>query len=177
VRITVLLAYLWGISLVKDIHRVFQYHGSEHKTIFAFESGVELTPENVSRQSRFHPRCGTSFLLIVALSAILFFVIVDTIVVAVFGAYPNVLTRFLVHLPLIPVVAGLSYELLKASAKRVNNKLIRALIQPGLWLQRITTQEPDLGMCEVAIAALKAALTEESSPVESPPPESVAQVA
>jgi uncharacterized protein YqhQ len=177
VRIAVLLAYLWGISLVKDIHRVFQYHGSEHKTIFAFESAVDLTPENVSRQSRFHPRCGTSFLLIVALSAILFFVIVDTIVVAVFGAYPNVLTRFLVHLPLIPVVAGLSYELLKASAKHVNNRLIRALIQPGLWLQRITTQEPDLGMCEVAIAALKAALTEESSPVGVVPPASEVQLA
>ena len=169
VRILILLGYMWGISLFRDIHRVFQYHGSEHKTIFAFESAFELTPENVIKQTRFHPRCGTSFLLIVALSAILFFAIVDTIIVASFGAYPNVLTRFLVHLPLIPVVAGLSYELLKASSKRVDNRWIRALIQPGLWLQRITTQEPDQRMCEVAIVALKAALAEETVPIESPP--------
>ena len=163
IRVLVLLIYLWAISLLKDIHRVFQYHGSEHKTIFGFESGEELTADRVMTQTRFHPRCGTSFLLIVALSAILFFVIVDTLVVALFGAYPSVLVRFLVHLPLIPVVAGLSYELLKASAKHVNNGIVRALIQPGLWLQKITTQEPDSSMCEVAIVALKTALGEESA--------------
>ncbi len=163
VRILILLGYLWVISRLKDIHRVFQYHGSEHKTIFAFESSLELTPDRVMTQTRFHPRCGTSFLLIVALSAILFFVIVDSIIVAFFGAYPSVLVRFLVHLPLIPVVAGLSYELLKASSKRVNNKLVWALIQPGLWLQKITTQEPDASMCEVAIVALKTALGEEQA--------------
>ncbi len=163
VRIAILLGYLWVISLLKDIHRVFQYHGSEHKTIFGFESGEELTGDRVMRQTRFHPRCGTSFLLIVALAAILFFAIIDTVIVAVFGAYPNVLVRFLVHIPLIPVVAGLSYEVLKASAKHVNNPVVRAFIQPGLWLQKITTQEPDAGMCEVAIVALKTALGEEET--------------
>ncbi len=163
VRITILLGYLWVISRLKDIHRVFQYHGSEHKTIFGFESGEELTTDRVMRQTRFHPRCGTSFLLIVAIAAILFFAIIDTIIVAIFGAYPNVLVRFLVHIPLIPVVAGLSYELLKASAKHVDNPLVRTFIQPGLWLQKITTQEPDSSMCEVAIVALKTALGEEQA--------------
>ena len=171
IRIVILLTYLWVISRLRDIHRVFQYHGSEHKTIFGFESGEDLSADRVMCQTRFHPRCGTSFLLIVALAAIIFFVIVDTVVVALFGAYPSVFVRLLVHLPLIPVVAGLSYELLKASSKRVNNKLVWALIQPGLWLQKITTQEPDSSMCEVAIVALKTALGETVEPVTQPVPQ------
>ena len=158
VRVVVLIGYMVIISRFKEIHRVFQYHGSEHKTIFAFERGRELTPPEVLEQSRLHPRCGTSFLLIVALSAILFFVIVDSLIVAFIGAYPNVLVRLLVHIPLIPLVAGLSYEILKLSAKNTNNRLVRAFVQPGLWLQKITTQEPDAGMCEVAILSLKTAL-------------------
>jgi uncharacterized protein YqhQ len=162
IRITILLGYLWVISLWKDIHRVFQYHGSEHKTIVTFEEKVKLDPAAVSRRSRFHPRCGTSFLLIVALSSIVFFVIVDSLAVALFGPYPNVLVRFLVHLPLIPLVAGLSYEFLKFSAKHVENRLVWLLIQPGLWLQRITTQEPSSAMCEVAIVSLETALTGDS---------------
>jgi uncharacterized protein YqhQ len=166
VRITVLILYLAIISLWKDIHRVFQYHGSEHKSIYALEKGVDLAPSSVLRMSRFHPRCGTSFLLIVALSAILFFVIVDSLIVAVFGEYPSVLARFAVHLPLIPLVAGISYEFLKYSAKHTENKFVKLLIMPGLWLQRITTQEPDEGMCEVAVAALKAALAKEDQPSE-----------
>jgi uncharacterized protein YqhQ len=161
VRVSVLLAYLWVISLWKDIHRVFQYHGSEHKSIFAFEAGSELTGDRALTFSRFHPRCGTSFLLIVALSAILFFVIVDSLVVALIGEYPSVLARFLVHLPLIPVLAGISYEFLRYSAKHTANRAVRFMIQPGLWLQRITTQEPDKGMCEVAVTALKTALDKE----------------
>ncbi|MDD5088204.1 MAG: DUF1385 domain-containing protein, partial [bacterium] len=96
VRVLILIGYMWVISFWKDIHRVFQYHGSEHKTIFAFESGEELQPERVGRYARFHPRCGTSFLLIVALSAIVFFAILDSIVTAVWGDYPSVLARFLV---------------------------------------------------------------------------------
>ncbi|MBI5059435.1 DUF1385 domain-containing protein [candidate division KSB1 bacterium] len=159
IRITILLVYLWAISRWKEIHRVFQYHGSEHKTIVAFEEKIKLDPDAVNRRTRFHPRCGTSFLLIVALSAIIFFVIVDSLVVALFGQYPNVLVRFLVHLPLIPLVAGLSYEFLKFSARHVENRLVWALIQPGLWLQRITTQEPTPEMCEVAIVSLETALT------------------
>lgn len=158
VRVIVLIGYMVIISRFKEIHRVFQYHGSEHKTIFAFENGRELIPDEVLEQSRLHPRCGTSFLLIVALSAILFFVIVDSLVVAFIGTYPNVLIRLLVHLPLIPLVAGLSYEILKLSAKNTKNRLVRAFVQPGLWLQKITTQEPDASMCEVAILSLKTAL-------------------
>jgi uncharacterized protein YqhQ len=161
VRVSVLLIYLWAISRWKDIHRVFQYHGSEHKSIFAYEAGSDLTADRALTYSRFHPRCGTSFLLIVALSAILFFVIVDSLVVAFIGEYPSVLARFLVHLPLIPVLAGISYEFLRYSSKHTANRTVRVLIQPGLWLQRITTQEPDEGMCEVAVTALKTALSKE----------------
>ncbi len=178
VRIAILLAYLWLISRWKDIHRVFQYHGSEHKTIFAFESGANLTVDRVLNQIRFHPRCGTSFLLIVALSAILFFVVVDSIIVAIFGEYPNTLVRLCVHLPLIPLVAGISYEILKYSAKNTENRLVKLLIQPGLWLQRITTQEPDETMCEVAIVSLKTALTGEApaaTPVDQAAPQIAAQ--
>lgn len=168
VRVLILIGYMWVISFWKDIHRVFQYHGSEHKTIFAFESGEELHPERVGRYTRFHPRCGTSFLLIVALSAIVFFAILDSIVTTLWGDYPSVLARFFVHLPLVPVVAGISYEILKYSAKHTDNRLVKALIQPGLWLQRITTQEPDTEMCEVAVTALKTALEKEERPASCP---------
>jgi len=164
VRITILLSYLWLISRWKDIHRVFQYHGSEHKSIFAFESGEDLTVDRVLTQTRFHPRCGTSFLLIVALAAVVFFVIVDSIVVALFGDYSSVWTRLAVHLPLIPILAGISYEFLKFSARHVDNKLVRVLIMPGLWLQRITTQEPDAAMCEVALTSLNTALEGHTAP-------------
>jgi uncharacterized protein YqhQ len=173
IRIIVLLLYLGAISWWKEIRRVFQYHGAEHKTIFAFEKHEPLTPDIVVKQSRFHPRCGTSFLLIVAVSAILFFMIVDSLIVAIFGEYPSTLARFLVHVPLIPVVAGISYEFLKFSAKRTENRLVRILIQPGLWLQRITTKEPDPGMCEVAIYALKHALGEDPATMTVPAAEPV----
>ncbi|MFZ5434334.1 MAG: DUF1385 domain-containing protein, partial [Calditrichota bacterium] len=161
VRVILLLAYMWVISFWKEIHRVFQYHGSEHKSIYAFEAGDVMTADNVIKHTRFHPRCGTSFLLIVALSAIVFFAIVDSIVTAVFGDYPSTLARFAVHLPLVPLVAGLSYEVLKFSAKNTDNRLVRIMIQPGLWLQRITTQEPEPAMCEVAVVALKTALSKD----------------
>jgi uncharacterized protein YqhQ len=163
VRITILIGYLMVISLWKDIHRIFQYHGSEHKSIFAFESGRELTAANALQQTRFHPRCGTSFILIVALASILFFVAVDSFVVWMWGAYASVLTRLLVHLPLIPVVAGISYEMLKFSARHTKNKIVMALIKPGLWLQKITTQEPDQAMCEVAVASLKTAMSKDGT--------------
>ena len=161
VRISLLLGYLWLISQWKDIRRVFQYHGSEHKSIFAFEVGSDLTPDRALEQTRFHPRCGTSFLLVVALTAIVFFSAVDSAVVAFIGEYPSVLARFLVHLLLLPILAGISYEFLRFSAKHTGNRLVKVLIQPGLWLQRITTQEPDLSMCEVAVTALKTALETE----------------
>ncbi|HEY3296206.1 MAG TPA: DUF1385 domain-containing protein [bacterium] len=177
VRISLLLAYLWFISRWKDIHRVFQYHGSEHKSIFAYESGFDLTVDRVLTQTRFHPRCGTSFLLIVALAAVIFFVVVDSIVVSLFGDYGSVWARLAVHLPLIPILAGISYEFLKFSSKHTDNALVKILIQPGLWLQRITTQEPDPSMCEVAVTALNTALEGhvESAPAPVSSPETTVQ--
>jgi len=166
-RICLLLGYMILISFWKDIRRIFQYHGSEHKSIFAYEKTGSLDVSSAMAQTRFHPRCGTSFLLIVALSAIAFFAIVDTIVVAFFGQYPGAFTRFLVHLPLVPIVAGLSYEILKFSGKRTDNPLVKLLIAPGLWLQRITTQEPDPEMCEVALTALREALPKEEPAAKS----------
>jgi uncharacterized protein YqhQ len=159
VRISLLLAYLYGLSFLPDIRRLFQYHGAEHKSIFSHEAGEGLTPDAVARQIRFHPRCGTSFILIVALTCILFFSILDAFILHVVGyAYPNFFVRFLVHLPFVPFVAGLSFEFLKASAKHQDSKWIRPLILPGLWLQRITTREPDRDQIEVAIASAKAAV-------------------
>jgi uncharacterized protein YqhQ len=154
-----LIAYLIVISFWKDVRRIFQYHGSEHKSIFAYEKRMGLEVPFAMEQTRFHPRCGTSFLLIVALSAIIFFAVIDTLIVAFFGQYPSAFARFLVHLPLIPLVAGLSYEVLKYSGKHTEQPLVKALIAPGLWLQRITTREPEPEMCEVALTALRAALS------------------
>lgn len=159
VRIALLLVYLYALSFLPDIRRLFQYHGAEHKSIFSHENGEGLTPAAVGRQTRFHPRCGTSFILIVALTCILFFSIFDAIVLHGIGyAYPNFLVRFLVHLPFVPFVAGLSFEFLKLSAKHQDSKWIRPLITPGLWLQRITTREPDEKQIEVAIASARAAI-------------------
>ncbi|MCD6374611.1 MAG: DUF1385 domain-containing protein [Caldisericaceae bacterium] len=159
-RIAFFLLYVWGISFMKDVHRLFEYHGAEHKTVFAFENKVLLSPENVQKFSTYHPRCGTSFLVIVMLISLLFFALVDTIVMLTTGQM-SLLIRLAVHLPLIPVVGGISYEGLKASANNIENPLVRALIAPGLWLQRITTQPPDNQQLEVAIVALKTALGEE----------------
>src|SRR5690606_1958283 len=132
---------------------------AEHKTIFAHEGGAGLDGAAVARQTRFHPRCGTSFILIVALVCVLFFSVLDAFILHVFGyAYPNFLVRFAVHLPFIPVVAGLSFELLKLSARHQDSRWVRALTMPGLWLQRITTREPDAAQVEVAIASAKAAV-------------------
>ncbi len=159
VRITLLLLYMWGLSFLPDVRRLFQYHGAEHKSIFAHESGAGLSTDSVDRQTRFHPRCGTSFILIVALTCILFFSVMDAFVLHVIGyAYPNFFVRFLAHLPFVPFVAGLSFEFLKLSARHQDSMWIRPLIAPGLWLQRITTKNPDASQIEVAIASAKAAL-------------------
>ncbi len=155
-RISIFLGYLWAISQWKDIQRIFEYHGAEHKAIFTYESGQELTAENAAGYTTQHPRCGTSFLLIVALVCIFLFGIVDGAYALAFGPYPTILHRFLVHVLLIPFVSGVSYELLKASDRGKRNPLVSALIQPGLWLQRITTRPPDDKQLEVAFSALKA---------------------
>jgi uncharacterized protein YqhQ len=158
IRVTLFLLYVWGISKFGEFKKVFQYHGAEHKSIYAYESGEELTPANVGRYSTLHPRCGTSFILIVALFAILVYSVSDTIFLYITGAPPTLLQRFGVHFTLLPLVAGGAYELLKLSGKTRDNFLTRVLIQPGLWLQKITTKEPSPQQMEVAIVALESAL-------------------
>jgi uncharacterized protein YqhQ len=158
IRVILFLIYVWGISLFGEFKKVFQYHGAEHKSIFAYEEGDDLTIDNVSRHTTFHPRCGTSFILIVALFAILIYSFSDTIYYLVVGSAPALLKRFLLHFTLLPLVAGGAYELLKLSGKTRKNPITRFLIQPGLWLQRITTREPSPEQMEVAIVALETAL-------------------
>ncbi|MBX2991919.1 MAG: DUF1385 domain-containing protein [Bacteroidetes bacterium] len=160
VRISLLLAYLGVISMLRDIKRLFQYHGAEHKAVFAFEKGEELSVEAAAKQSRFHPRCGTSFLLIVMCTAIVLFSVLDVFLMRWLGEL-NVLIRIATHLPLIPVVGGISYEFIRWSAKRSETPFGKVIVAPGLWLQKITTQEPDESQLEVAVIALRCALGED----------------
>jgi len=158
IRIVMFLAYILGISRMKDIRRVFEYHGAEHKAIYAYETGGDLTVERARGYSTLHPRCGTSFLLIVMVLSILVFSFIPK------GApfYMKALSR----LVLIPLIAGLSFEFIKFSSKRVENPLIKALVTPGLWLQRLTTREPSDDQLEVAIHALNEAVAMEKSEKE-----------
>lgn len=149
IRLVIFLVYLCAVSFAKDIRRVFQYHGAEHKSIFCYEHGEELTVENARKYKRLHPRCGTSFLLIVMLVSILVFSLVT---------WSNFFMRILLKLLLMPVVAGISYEIIRY-AGRHDNILSRVLSAPGLALQKITTREPDDSQLEVALAALCAVLT------------------
>ena len=150
-RLVIFLLYIWGISRMKDIRRVFQYHGAEHKTIFCYEAGLPLTVENVQKFPRLHPRCGTNFLLIVMLVSIFVFA---------FLGWPSLWERIASRILLLPVVAGISYEIIRL-AGRSQNSLIQTAIRPGLWLQYLTTRPPDDEMVEVAIESLKAVLPEE----------------
>jgi len=150
IRVVVFLVYIWAISRMEDIQRVFQYHGAEHKSIFAFEAGDELTIENVRGYSRLHPRCGTSFLLIVMLVSI-----------AVFSLIPKLWPFYLKagsRVFLLPIIAGISYEFLKWSATHDSHPLVKMVIAPGLGLQRLTTREPDDSQLEVAIRSMNEAL-------------------
>ena len=156
IRIALFLVYIYLISLLKDVKQLFRYHGAEHKTIYAFESGEELTVENARRFTTLHPRCGTSFLVMVMIISLIFFSLLDSFIILFHGNI-TLLIRLASHLPLIPLVGGLSYEAIKASAKNPNQTIVKTLIAPGLGLQRITTREPDDGMLEIAIVALKAA--------------------
>ncbi len=149
VRIAIFLIYISLVSHMKDIRRVFEYHGAEHKTIFCYESGEPLTVENARKFSRLHPRCGTSFLLIVMVVSIILFSFISV---------EHVLARLGLRLLLLPVVAGLSYEIIKL-AGRSKSKFMRIVSMPGMWLQKITTREPDDSQLEVAIASLNAVLT------------------
>ncbi|RKY56440.1 MAG: DUF1385 domain-containing protein [Candidatus Neomarinimicrobiota bacterium] len=161
-RIIFFLLYLIIISQMKDIKRLFSYHGAEHKTIYAFENGEELTVENIKKHSRFHPRCGTSFLFISMINVIIIYAIVDTLVMHIFDiSFLTIQLRLLYHIPLIPLVMGLGYEVLKFSSKNLDKWFIAWIAKPGLWLQRITTKEPDAGMIECAVAALKTGFGDE----------------
>ncbi len=151
VRIAIFLLYLALVARMEDIKRVFMYHGAEHKTIHCYEKGLELTVENVRGQSRLHPRCGTSFLLVV---------MVISIIVFSFISWNNAIIRLVLRLALLPVVAGLSYEVIKF-AGRHDNWFTAAISAPGKWLQYITTNEPDDSQIEVAISALKAVIPED----------------
>ncbi|SVA26142.1 uncharacterized protein METZ01_LOCUS78996 [marine metagenome] len=152
-RIVFFIIYLVLISLLKDIRRLFQYHGAEHRVIYNFESGMDITIDNAQSFPTQHPRCGTSFLFIVLLSAILIFAVVDTIIMSVLGTI-SLSIRLLFHLPMIPIVSGVGYEIIKLIAKK-NSLLFRLLRKPGLWLQNITTRPPDNNMVYVSITALK----------------------
>ncbi len=142
---------------MKDIQRVFEYHGAEHKSIFCYENGEELTVENVKKHSRFHPRCGTSFLLFVIIVSIIFFSFLPRITRYV--RIVNILLNMGIRLLLMPIVAGISYEIIKFAGKS-KNKYVQLLNKPGMWLQRLTTREPDDSQIEVAIASLKAVIPE-----------------
>lgn len=150
IRVIVFLIYIWGISRMNDIRRVFQYHGAEHKSIFAYEAGESLSIENVKKYSRLHPRCGTSFLLIVMLVSIAVFSLIPKLWPFYLKAFSRVI--------LLPLIAGISYEFLKWSAKNEANPLVKLVIAPGLALQRLTTGEPDDDQLEVAIRSLNEAL-------------------
>jgi uncharacterized protein YqhQ len=153
IRLLLLIGYIWAVGFMPDIRRVFGYHGAEHKTINAYEAGVELIPENVALQSRQHARCGTAFLLTLALISVLVFTLI--------GPMPSIWWRLISRIFLIPVIAGVSYEYIRWTAAHLDSKIVCTLIKPNLALQNLTTREPDSQMLEVAIAAFKSMKKEE----------------
>lgn len=155
IRMTFFLIMIVTFSLLKDIRRVFEYHGAEHKTVFTWEKGLDLTVANARPQPRQHPRCGTSFLMVVMLVSILLFSVIK---------FDSLLFNFLVRLAFIPVVAGLSYEIIRLSARKESGAFFKLITKPGVWLQNVTTKEPDDKQLEVAIHALKESLKLEPTP-------------
>src|SRR6266550_4075418 len=160
IRMTFFLIMIFSFSLLKDIRRVFEYHGAEHKTVFTWEKGLALTVDNARPQPRQHPRCGTSFLMVVMLVSILLFSVIK---------FDSLLFNFLVRIALIPVVAGLSYEIIRLSARKESGVFFKSITRPGVWLQNITTKEPDDSQLEVASEALKASLKLEPQKGEAEP--------
>ncbi|HHR85536.1 DUF1385 domain-containing protein [Candidatus Bipolaricaulota bacterium] len=162
IRIIFFLAYIFVIARMKDIHRVFQYHGAEHKTVYTYEAGEELTVENARKYTTLHPRCGTAFLMIVLIISILIFSLAGN---------PVLWLKILSRLLLLPIVAGISYEVLRFSGKEYDNHwLVRLLVKPGLWLQKLTTAEPTDDMLEVAIASIKRVTEDPIAPVQQAMP-------
>lgn len=163
IRIAIFVGYLAAVTNMKDIKRVFMYHGAEHKTIFCYEAGEELTVENVKKYKRFHPRCGTSFMFIILIISIL----ASSVLAVVLKQFPNLTIGgehilevawawSIIKVLIMPLVMGVGYEFLKLSGKHSESKIMKVLIAPGLWMQRLTTKEPDDDMIEVGITALKA---------------------
>lgn len=161
-KIAIFIAYIAATSLLKDIRRTYQYHGAEHKSIFCYEKGLDLTVENVKMQKRFHPRCGTSFIFVVLIISILGTAILYSLV-----QFDSVWLRVLAKLLVLPVLVGISYEFIMFAGKH-DNIITKILSAPGLWMQRITTREPDDSIIEVAIVSLKTALIEEFPDFEVP---------
>ncbi len=160
IRMVFFIIMIFSMSYLKDIRRVFEYHGAEHKTVFTWEKGLDLTPANATIQSRQHPRCGTSFLMVVMLVAIVLFSVIN---------FEATWMNLVVRIALMPLVAGLSYEVIRYAAKKESSAVFKLMTKPGLWLQNITTQEPDDQQLEVAIKALDESLKLEPSEVENAP--------
>ncbi|MBP5236902.1 MAG: DUF1385 domain-containing protein [Clostridia bacterium] len=159
VKILIFILYLFFASLQPDIKRTFQYHGAEHKSIFAYEAGVDLTPENAMKYKRFHPRCGTSFI---------FFMLLLSILIGSVLPWSNTVLRAVLKLLLLPLTMGLGYEFIMFAGKHSTNVIVRILSAPGLWMQRLTTKEPDASQLEVAIYALKSAMIHEFPDFKAP---------
>lgn len=161
IRMAFFLIMIFSFSLLKDIRRVFEYHGAEHKTVFTWEAGLPLTVENARTQPRQHPRCGTSFLMVVMLVSIVLFSIIK---------FDSLVYNLLVRIALLPVVAGISYEIIRLSARKESSFIFKLITLPGVWLQNITTKEPDDQQLEVAIEALKESLKLEPQSEPQPAP-------
>lgn len=159
IRLALLIAYIWAIGRIPDVKRLFGYHGAEHKTINAYEAGADLTPEVVQNYPIEHPRCGTAFLLTVAVVSVFVFS---------FLGRPDFFWLMLSRVLLVPVIAGIAYEFIRWTAKHMENRFVRLIIIPNLALQHLTTRQPDLTMIEVAIAAFKRVLISEDIPVTGP---------
>ncbi len=157
IKLVVFLVYIICVSYMKDIRRVFEYHGAEHKTIFCYEAKLPLTVENARQQKRFHPRCGTSFMILMILISVVFSTLAQIIFT---GVYENAIVWTLIKLAMVPLICGVGYEVLRLCG-RYDNIITRIISAPGVWVQRITTKEPDDSMLEIAIAALGAVLSDE----------------
>lgn len=154
-KTAIFLSYIFLLSLIPSFRRVFEYHGAEHKSIFTYEKKLPLKPEHAKKQTRFHPRCGTSFILIVFVTSIIVYTFVPK--------QEEFLVNLSIRLAFLPLIAGISYEYLKLSAKYVNNKFVKALVAPGLWFQRLTTKEPDNSQLETGLKSLETALEMEKN--------------
>lgn len=158
IRLVAFIGYIWAISFSKEVGRVFEYHGAEHKSIYAYENDMDLTPENAKKFTTLHPRCGTSFLFIVMFIAIIVFSVIDFALPVPTTIVGKFLLKVVLRVVLMPVIASLAYELQKYSSCHLNNPFIKLISLPGLALQKITTREPDLDELEVAIVAIKVSL-------------------